>query len=71
MGLPGGRVVGSGSSMLRAQCGSELSESEDSNKAFVVGQSKERQNSRKWIGDVGGSQIMWSPVGHYKNFIIF
>lgn len=71
MGLPGGRVVGSGKSMLRAQCGSELSEFEDSNKAFVVGQSKERENSRKWIGELGGSQIMQSLKGHCENFIIF
>lgn len=44
---------------------------EDSKKAFVVGQSKERQNSRKRIGKVAGRQIIQSLVGYCKNFIIF
>lgn len=40
-------------------------------KAFVVGQSKEKEKSRNWIGKVAGSQIMQSLIGHCKNFIIF
>lgn len=43
---------------------------EDNKKAFAVGQSKEKENSKKWIGEVAGSQIMQSLIGHCKNFII-